>query len=114
MSKVENFGQIIISPEIAMVGFKVGDQEISAALPPHRSSESDNHVVGVEETINNEGVAERRYLKIPKYLRATSQVAVEYYESHDALVKGVAAISVVAGMITMGSLVALRVKNKHS
>lgn len=93
------------------VSFDLGGTGISATLADEDQQDKD-YVIGVEDSIDINGEQTRRYLKIPTYLRSAASTAVEYYESREALKKGVAAVGVVAGVIAVGSLVVLRVRKK--
>jgi len=93
------------------VSFEVDGTDVSATLADEDRQDTD-YVIGVEDSIDINGEQTRRYLKIPTYLRSAASTAVEYYESRDALKKGVAAVGVVAGVIAVGSLVVLRVRKK--
>jgi hypothetical protein len=93
------------------VSFEVDGTDVSATLADEDRQDTD-YVIGVEDSIDINGEQTRRYLKIPTYLRSAASTAVEYYESREALKKGVAAVGVVAGVIAVGSLVVLRVRKK--
>jgi hypothetical protein len=93
------------------VSFEVDGTDVSATLADEDQQDTD-YVIGVEDSIDINGEQTRRYLKIPTYLRSAASTAVEYYESREALKKGVAAVGVVAGVIAVGSLVVLHVRKK--
>lgn len=109
-----NLGKVELDPNRHWgIQLRIGEAEVSAILPLHRSAEDPDYVVGLEETLDEAGERTRRYLKIPKLLREAGHTAVEYYETHENLKKGAMAASVVVGAVAVGSLVVLRLKNRR-
>ena len=108
---MEKVGQANVDPEnISRVGFDVEGKTIDAVLLPYRGTE--DYEVGVKESTNSDGDRSRLYLKLPKRVREAGHVAVEYYHDHETLAKGVAKVGAVAGIITVGSLVVMRLKKR--
>jgi len=96
------------------VEFGVNGVEISVELQEDKKGENLDYVVGIEEVEKHNKGSVRHYLKIQRKLREAGQTAVEFYESHDNLHNGVKVVSIVAGTITVGSLVVLSLKNRRS
>lgn len=107
----EQIGQVDVDPErIAQIGFEIGGVPVEAVLLPDNSTPE--YAVGAEDTMNDQGDRVRKYLKLPKRLREAGHTVVEYYHDHESLAKGVGAVSVIAGVITVGTLVVRRLKKR--
>jgi|GEM_PF-2451334 hypothetical protein len=96
------------------VEFDIADTHVSIALPEQTHLEDSDYVYGIDEVLDATGDRTRRYVKIPRKLREAGHVVVQYYDNHENLKKGTKAAAVVAGIITVGSLVALRLKNRRN
>lgn len=114
----EKLGQVDLDPErIPQIEFEIEGVPVKAVLLPRKSTDEyavddTESVVGVEETMDDQGDRDRKYLKIPKRLREAEHTVIKYYHNHESLVKGAAAVSVLAGVITVGTLVAKRFKKR--
>lgn len=106
----EKLGQVDADAErFSRIWFEIEKVPVEAVLLPDKST--DEYTVGVEETVNDQGAKDRRYLKLPKRLREAEHTVIKYYQDHESLAKGLAAVSVVAGVITVGTLVVKRLRN---
>jgi len=90
---------------VESVDLKVGNRALHALIlgeadgfPPTEDS-----VVGLSIEHDADGTRIRRLLKLPRHLMESKQAVVEFYDSHEALVKGLGAVSV-AGLVAAGSL----------
>lgn len=69
-------------------------------------------VVGIVNTQDEEGMVKRQYAKLPARLKESREAVVEFYDDHEALVKGVGAVATIVGAVVVGSLVVRRQKKR--
>ncbi len=85
------------------------EQPIDAVILPSdrhldvNENEEPQHVVAVQEERDDDGKVKRRFLKLPIHVMESKQTAVEFYEDHENLVKGIGAV-VVTGTLVVGTL----------
>lgn len=96
---------------VVQVEFAVGDTPIEAVLVQHQEDEQE-FAVGVHETILSDGTRQRRFIKLPRQIMESKHVAVEFYEEHENLIKGIGAVAVVGGAVAVGSLIVHRFRDK--
>lgn len=96
------------------VELEIDGVAVAAELGVDSDAEHPDYVVGVEYAEPKNPEKTRHVLKIPRRLREAGHATIEFYENHDNLQKGVKAVSVLAGMVTVGSLVVLRLKKNRS
>lgn len=102
--------------DIAATKFEVNNTQIDAVLMAPKPEHTDltDHVVGIEDTVDIEGNRQRRFLKLPKHVTEARVAVIEFYDSHEKLVKGIGATAIVSGAVTVGSLFVKRLKNKRT
>lgn len=70
----------------------------------------ESSVLGFTEVSDEQGNMQRRFVRMPEVIRETRHTMVEFYDSHETLIKGIGAVAVVRGVVKAGSLVIRRFK----
>src|SRR5665213_527936 len=97
-------GQTDLNPDRivqATFGVDDGSQEATingVLLPTDRQPEQEDYVVAIQEGHDDEGTPTRRYLKLRSHLMESRHTVMEFYDSHEQLVKGAGGVAV-AGTI---------------
>lgn len=116
MSEVIKVGKADLNPSrILGVSFVLSPEEDSRVAidaimldTPHQDSDS---VFAVHELVDNEGMRNRQYLKLPRRIMESSHVVIECFDSHENLKKAVGGVAI-AGAVLVGSLV-IKKHHKH-
>lgn len=85
---------------------------VSGVILPEEHQPDGDFVTAVHEERYEGGLVKRSYLKLPRLVRESTHTAVEYYDSHDNLRKGVGGAAVVGGVM-LGTLVVRRFHHRH-
>ncbi len=108
----EKVARANLNPEsVSQVVCVIGNQAIDAELmtPEEGFEPQTDHVVAVQEVQDAEGNKTRRFLRLSKKVVETEPTEVSFFDSHEALIKGVGAV-VVTGLVVAGSLFVRRYK----
>jgi hypothetical protein len=88
--------------ETLRASFDIEGTSVDALLIPDKEKD---YVVGVtiDQHLDEHGEPKRKYLRLPKRIRELGHTTVEFYESHEKLVKGIGAVTI-GGFVTLGSI----------
>lgn len=117
MSEVLKVGKADLNPSrILGVSFVLSPEEedsrvaIDAIMLDIPQQDPDS-VIAVHELIDNEGMRNRQYLKLPRRIMESSHIVIECFDSHENLKKAVGGVAI-AGAVLVGSLV-IKKHHKH-